>query len=197
MHPRRRRLAFLLLAFVGGCAQAPSERLDATRSPVAGVRVFVAEMPETTFAGEGSVPFVQTLQRNGLPVLDLVVLARAMPDLAALDRVWNEAPRPQAATHALVLTRQRVETVGAVNGGHYVRYEAVLWSAGSRRLVWKGSLASLTNLYGQSAGKRMERLAGDTLRGLARDGFLTLPYAVPRDAAGAEIPATLLSLRQL
>jgi hypothetical protein len=197
VHARRRRLAFLLLAFFGACAQAPSERLDATSSPVAGVRVFVAEMPETNFAGEGSVPFVQTMQRNGLPVLDVVVLAQAMPDLAALERAWNEARRPPTATHALVITRQRVETVGALNGGQYVRYEAVLWSAGTRRLVWKGSLASLTNLHGQPASKRMERLAGDTLRGLARDGLVTLPSAVPRDAAGAEIPATLLSLRQL
>lgn len=96
-----------------------------------------------------------------------------------------------------MLTRQYQQT-------GYIRYEAVLWDASSRKLVWKGTLASAApydavrqRVVPKDAAKRAERLAADVLRGLDRDGLLPLNGKVPRDAQGQEIPPTLIPIQLL
>ena len=120
------------------------------------------------------------------------MLDRPLADLAALDRVWSAGPHAEGATHALVFTRQRLDSFG---GSNYIRYEAVLWDAESRSLVWQGTLASPANMRGMDAAQRTDRLAGDTLRGLSRDKLLELRGQVPLDDAGAEILATHIPLQ--
>jgi hypothetical protein len=186
----RRPLAICLLAGLAACAQAPSQRLTASVDPVDSVRVYAFDRGEGAgFVNAGSAAFIETLQRNGLVIADFVALDRAMTGLTALEKAWDSPPRLARASHALVLTRQGFDTVGAAQ---YVRYEAVLWEAGTRRLVWKSTLASLSNGADAGGPRRAEKLAGDVLRGLARDGFIAIPVSGPRDASGREIPFTVL-----
>lgn len=63
---------------------------------------------DVALTGSGTRRFVQTLQRNGLPVSGLVDLDHALPDLTALERLWDRAAKEPRATHALVLTRQHL-----------------------------------------------------------------------------------------
>jgi len=188
----RRLLTIAAVAALTGCAQAPSQRLTATEHPIEAVRVYAWGAGDTAVAPPGAQRFVETMNRNGLSVAGFVALDRALPDLAALERAWNSAPRSPRASHALVLTRQRLDTFGAAQ---YIRYEAVLWDAASRRLVWQSKVASLVNVLGRNTEQRAETLAADALRGLARDGFMTLHAQGPRDAAGSEIPPTLVPLQ--
>lgn len=192
MHLLRRQLALFALVALSACAQAPSQRLDAPEHPVESVRVYAWGAGDAALGGAGAERFVQTLRRNGLPVAGFVGLDRALPDVAALERAWGGASGSAGATHALVLTRQRLDTFGAAS---YIRYEAVLWNAASRKLVWQSTLASLSNLAGESSAQRAEKLAGDALRGLARDGFVALSAPAPRDAAGSDIPPTLVPVQ--
>ena len=127
-----------------------------------------------------------------MPVKGYVLLAQPLANVAALDQAWTAEPPPPGTTHALVLTRQRLDGFGAAN---YIRYEAVLWDAESRSLVWQAALASAANIRGIDAARRDDRLAGDILRGLSRDGLVDLRGQVPRDDSGAEIPATLIPLQ--
>ena len=97
----------------------------------------------------------------------------------------------------MVLTRQYQQS-------GYVRYEAVLWDASSRTLVWKATLASAATfdttrqrVVPKDAAKRAERLAADLLRGLDRDGLFPLNERVPRDAQGQDIPPTLIPIQLL
>ena len=188
----RRHLLFICApASLLGCAQVPSQLLPAAAHPIDAVRVYAWGRGDQAFAAAGADRFVETLRRNGLPVAAFVGLDRALPDLAALERAWRDATPAPRASHALVLTRQRLDTFG---GAEYVRYEAVLWDAASQRLVWQSRLASVANARGRTAPQRAEMLAGDTLRGLSRDGVIGAPVQGPRDAAGKEIPPTLVPL---
>ncbi len=187
----RRLFTIAALAALSGCAQAPSQRLTATEHSVEAVRVYAWGAGDAALAGPGAQRFVETLKRNGFAVSGFVGLDRALPDLAALERAWNDPIHAPRASHALVLTQQRLDTFGAAQ---YIRYEAVLWNAASRQLVWQSKLASLTNRSRWTMEQRAETLAGDALRGLARDGFVTLPAQSPRDAAGSEIAPTLVPL---
>ncbi|ANH66570.1 hypothetical protein ABE85_01540 [Mitsuaria sp. 7] len=141
--------------------------------------------------------FVETLRRNGLGSTGFVELPRPLASPKALESLWAEMPTG-GATHALVLTRQFEQTQG---GMHFIRYEAVLWDAATRQLVWLGKLASaasydplMTGPRPHDADKRAERLAADLLRGLERDGFFTLNGQAPRDAKGEAIGPTWLPL---
>lgn len=189
MLTQRRLFTIVALAAFAGCAQAPSQRLTATEHPIEAVHVYAWGAGDAALAGPGAQRVVETLKRNGLSVSGFEALSRPLLDLAALERTWDEASHARRASHALVLTRQRLDTFGSAQ---YIRYEAVLWSAASRRLVWQSKLASLTNRVGPNPELRAEALAGDTLRGLARDGFIALPVKGPLDATGSEIPATLV-----
>lgn len=185
----RRLFALAAMAALVACAQVPSQRLATTEHRVEGVLVYTWSAGDVALSGSGARGFVQTLQRNGLPVSGFVNLDHALPDLTALERAWEQTAKDPRTTHALVLTRQHLSTLGAAR---YIRYEAVLWEAASHQLVWQSRLASLTNELGRSTEQRTESLAGAALRGLARDGFITLPQHGPLDAEGAEIPPELV-----
>jgi hypothetical protein len=190
----RRLAAMFVLAALASCTTAPSTRLEPATEPIVAVRLFAFDAPNGAAAAPELPRLAETLKRNGMKVGEAVVLQRPLADLAALERRWSEPTPSSGATHALVFTRQRVDSI---DRAEYVRYEAVLWNATSRRLVWKSSLVSVGLGAGLSAAQRTDRLAGDALRGLARDGFLVLPAAAPRDASGIEIPATVFSTRLL
>jgi|GEM_PF-2286725 len=194
---RRLFLLIVIAAALTACVHAPTERLTPTSNAIRAVRVFAWGSDDPVVASPAHESFVATLQRSGLETTQIVTLQRPFEDLKALERSWSEAPAGNAASHALVLTRQYQQT-------GYVRYEAVLWDASSRKLVWKGTLASAATfdalrlrVMPKDAAKRAERLAADVLRGLDRDGLFPLHGKVPRDAQGEEISPTLLPLQLL
>ena len=192
MQQRRRLLAVFSALALLGCAQAPSVQLSPNTAPVRGVRLYVWAPGDPLVSSSAQAVLLSTLRDNGLPVRDLVALDQPLRELQALERVWSRATDPSDASHALVVTQQHLDSFGAAT---YVRYEAVLWDSTSRRLVWKSSLASLSNLAGDTAPLRAKKLAGDILRGLAQAHDMTLPGGVPRDASGEEIPPTLIPLQ--
>jgi len=192
MQNSRRLFIAVALTTVLGCAEAPTKRIAATGRPIQAVRVYVWAATDGALRSSNVERLVQTLQRNGLPVKEFVLLDRPLADLAALDRAWNAGSHAEGATHALVFTRQRLDSFG---GANYIRYAAVLWDAESRTLVWQSTLASPANVRGIDAAQRADRLAGDTLRGLSRDKLFELRAQVPRDDAGAEILATHIPLQ--
>jgi hypothetical protein len=155
---------------------------------------------DDAFAAESGQALQATLTRHGLPVASFSTLAHPLTELTMLERQWAVALPAATVSHALVLTQQRRDTIrsGGSVGTEYLRYEAVLWEASSRRLVWKATLASLTTYASENKRfPRGERLAGDALRGLAKAGLIHLSGDVPRNAAGEEIPPTWLPLQLL
>jgi hypothetical protein len=200
--PNRR--LFLLSSASGllaACAQAPSQRLTDTTAPIQALRVYAwSPGVDDAFTGASAQALQATLARHGLPVASVATLARPFTELAVLEQQWAQASPATPASHALVLTQQRRDSLSS--GGHvgteYLRYEAVLWEASSRRLVWKATLASLTTYSADNKRfPRGERLAADALRGLAKAGLIKLAGDVPRNAAGEEIPPTWLPLSLL
>lgn len=192
MHSRRLFTAVALASLLG-CAQAPSRRLAAAQRPLDAVRLYVWAGKDGVLQRESLERLARTLQLNGLPVEDGPVwLDRPLADVAALQRSWNGSAHLEGASHALVLTRQRLDSFG---GANYVRYEAVLWEAGSHALVWQATLASAVNDRSVDRARRGDMLAGDVLRGLSRDHLFELRGGVPRDDSGSEIPATLVPLQ--
>ena len=187
------RLAFLLSCaaalLLAGCAQAPSQRLVDTAAAVQAVRVYVWSPGDGAFTGASRDALLATLSRNGLTVSGLVVLDRPLPDLGALASLWASIPFSTPASHALVLTAQGQATQGQFQ---YQRFEAVAWEAATQRLVWKSTLASMTQ---PAFASRSERLAADLLRGLAREGLLPPASGAPRDAQGQDIPPTRLPIQ--
>jgi len=186
-----------MAAALAACAQAPTARLTVASNSIRAVRVFAWGGDDPAVTSPAHEAFVTTLRRNGLEATGIVALQRPFEDLKALERSWSEASASELASHALVLTRQFQQP-------GYVRYETVLWDASSRKLVWKGTLASAASfdtarqrLVPKDAVKRAERLAADVLRGLDRDGLLPLNGKVPRDAQGQEITPTLIPIQLL
>lgn len=190
----RRAFTIVALATLAGCAQAPARRLVATARAPKAVRVYVWAAGDPALQRPGVERLVQTLQVNALPVSDFVLLEHPFANLDALQRAWSERPGAGSPTHALVFTQQRLDNYG---GAKFVRYEAVLWDAETRALVWQSTLGSAANQHGVGPEQRAERLAGDTLRGLAAAGLIALPAPDPRDASGLEIPATRIPLQIL
>ena len=198
MFQRRLLLGALALA-LSACAQAPTQRLAPTTQPLTSVRLYTWSDRDPALVGSGLDRFIGTLRGNGLEVRQSDALPRPLASLQALEVAWDQAPAATIATHALVLTRQYEQSS---QGTRYVRYEAVLWDPSTRKLVWLGTLASAASFdpmrTGQvlttDADRRAERLAGDLLRGLDRDGLLALNGKTPHDAKGGEIPPTLLPI---
>jgi hypothetical protein len=196
MDRRSTILLFPALA-LAACAQAPTQRLNASSQSIHAVRVFAWGRDDPALTSPSHAAFVETLNRNGLQADQFVALQRPFEDLKAFQRSWAESSASESATHALVLTRQFEQT-------GFVRYEAVLWEASSAKLVWKGALASAASFHAigrrvmpMDAAKRAERLAADVLRGLDRDGLFALNGKVPRDAQGQNIPPTLIPFQLL
>ena len=194
-----RRSTFLIVAALtlAACAQAPTQRLNASSKSIRAVQIFAWGNDDPALASPAHEAFVETLRRSGLKSTRVVALQRPFEDLKALERAWSGAPAGESASHALVLTRQYQQS-------GYVRYEAVLWDASSRTLVWKATLASAATfdttrqrVVPKDAAKRAERLAADLLRGLDRDGLFPLNERVPRDAQGQDIPPTLIPIQLL
>jgi hypothetical protein len=196
MHRRSTILTFAAVA-LAACAQAPTERLNESSKSIRAVRIFAWGNDDPALTSPAHEVLIATLHRNGLQATQLVTMQRPFEDLRALERSWSEASAGELASHALVLTRQFQQT-------GYIRYEAVLWDASSRKLVWKGTLASAATfdavrqrVMPKDAAKRAERLAADVLRGLDRDGLYPLNGKVPRDAQGQDIPPTLIPIQLL
>jgi hypothetical protein len=194
---RRSTILTVMAIALAACAQAPTERLNASSKSIRAVRIFAWGNDDPALTSSAHDALVATLRRAGLEATQVVALRRPFEDLKALERSWSEAPAGESASHALVLTRQFQQT-------GYVRYEAVLWDASSRKLVWKGTLASAASfdtvrqrVMPKDAAKRAERLAADVLRGLDRDGLYPLNGKAPRDAQGQDIPPTLIPLQLL
>jgi len=196
MH-RRAILLLPLTAALLACAEAPTQRLLTGASPIRSVCIFAWGNDDPAVAAPAHEALSTTLARNGLAVAQVVTLQQPFADLKALEQAWIAAPSADPASHALVLTRQYQQT-------GYVRYEAVLWDATERKLVWKGTLASAASFGAvghavkpDDSNKRAERLAADVLRGLDRDGIFPLNGKAPRDSRGHEISPTLIPIQLL
>jgi len=193
MTPRRSAVLLFFICAAGlpaGCAQAPSQRLVDTAAAVRAVRVYVWSPGDGAFAGASRDALIATLGRNGLPATGLVMLDKPLPGLDALSRLWAATAGSPPASHALVLTAQG--QIIEYGQSRYQRYEAVAWEAATQRLVWKSTLASMTQA---TTPPRGERLAADLLRGLAREGLLAPGAQAPRDEQGHEISPTRLPIQ--
>ncbi len=193
----------MMAAALCACAQAPTRNLAPGGRALHSLRVYVWDGNGGALPEPARTAFVATLGRSGLEVRSVGVLARPFDNAQALMRAWDAEPQPEGGPdHALVLTRQYEQSYGGVR---YVRYEAVLWDAQARSLVWQGKLAAAFQARPRVleepklvlAPQQAERLAGDLLRGLDRDGHLSLRGLAPRDGKGDEIPATFLPLQLL
>jgi hypothetical protein len=172
---------------------APSKLLTQVPARVGSIRIWSFAGNDPALRGAGVKRVKDTLIRNGLAVPSWIELSQAWSATASLDSAWEWLPAVPDLHHALVFTY--LGSGGSTRGVQFNRYEIVLWDAKKRALIWQGKIGSATNVYGVDVQQRSDRIAGDTLRSLRRDGLWAKVDATePVNLQGEVIAASVFAI---
>jgi hypothetical protein len=193
----RRRLvlggvAVLSAGLQAACTHGPSKLLTEVPAVVRAIRIWSFSGNDPAMLGGGVQRIKETLIRNGLAVPSWIELSQAWSATAPLETAWKSFPSSTDLHHALVFTHLGR---GVAHNMQFNRYEVVLWDAKKRALIWQGKLGSATNVYGIDVQRRSDRIAGDTLRSLKRDGLWAKDDALePLNMQGEVIAASVFPM---